>query len=126
MNDTAWTEFIDHLICRVSSDLDFNVRRCGIDCVQRAIWHRSDEFNSYFAGDIFTDLDINELKPVLNYERKKVRLLGDLLLYFSFDDDWEVKAKTAQFICDIVTHYRRHQVILRERTVMNAERNHLY
>jgi hypothetical protein len=106
MSDTTWTQFLGHLIGRVSSDLDFNVRRCGIDCLRRVIWHRFDEFHSYFEGNIFTDLDINELKPVLNYERKKVRLLGDLLLYFSFDDDWEVKSKTAQFICDIITHNR--------------------
>lgn len=106
--DIGWTAFLKTLVNLVSADLDFNVRRGGLFCLRRLIFERYNEFQSVVADNVlFTNLNYDDIKPVLNYERCKVDELGDLLTYLSYDDDWEVKSNLIKLIYDIMCKINR-------------------
>jgi len=108
LDDYNWETFLQYIVNFVSADLDFNVRRGGVPCLQRIIFEPFDQFDEYFKNNsIFDGLDYDEIKPVLNYERRKVDKLGDLFTYLSCDDDWEVKINVIKLIFDIIISLKR-------------------
>jgi hypothetical protein len=56
---------------------------------------------------LFTDFQIDEVKPVLDYKRNKVDELGDLFSVLSWDDDWEVKSDLILLIFDMLVLLKR-------------------
>ena len=102
-----WENGIKEIVKMTSSDLDYNVRRTGIDVLASLIDQKLDIFlEALRSRSIFTNIDYDEFKPVLNYERTTISDLGDLFEYLSYDDDWEVKVKLVRLLSKLLGHIR--------------------
>ena len=102
-----WLEGIEEVVKLTSRDLDYNVRRKGLDVIGALIDRNFDIFIDILKSEeIFTGVSYDEFKPVLNYERTEVRALGDLFEYLSYDDDWEVKVKLVRLLVKCLEQIR--------------------
>ena len=80
-----------------SSDLDYTVRRAGIQCIMNLFTQYPVEAIKVLHSQD-TEPIVHDTSPILQFKRPSVRTLMALLELLAFDDDWEVKMTVIKLI----------------------------
>ena len=80
-----------------SSDLDYTVRRAGIQCIVNMFTQCPVEVIKVLHSQD-TEPIVHDTSPILQFKRPSVNTLMALLELLAFDDDWEVKMSVIKLI----------------------------